>query len=232
MIDTTQDTWQTLLVGEMLLYSLLGKVLYSEPDKDLLESFIREDVFSEAPFGSDQPEIQKGLDLLRRWARENASGLGEQEFKALSEDHLRLFIGLEKVLAPVWESVYFSKKRLVFQEQTLQVRQWYARFGLQAERLHQEPDDHIGLELSFVAHLARLAAQALEQGDQAGFDQGLQAQRDFLSEHLLCWGPAWCRLVETHAQTSFYHSLAHLTHGALLAAAELLQVELPGEVSI
>ena len=50
---------------------------------------------------------------------------------------------------------------MIFQEQTLHVRQWYSRFGLQVVKLHKEPDDHIGLELEFVAHLANLALQAI-----------------------------------------------------------------------
>ncbi len=66
----------------------------------------------------------------------------------------------------------------------------------------------------------------------AGLKNLLQAQRDFLSEHLLRWGPAWAKLVKKHAETDFYRGLAHLTNGALLAAAELLKVEMPKEVKI
>ncbi|MBO2519906.1 MAG: molecular chaperone TorD, partial [Firmicutes bacterium] len=40
------------------------------------------------------------------------------------------------------------------------MRNWYARYGLVAEKKGQEPDDHVGLELEFVAHLAGLALEA------------------------------------------------------------------------
>src|ERR1700690_61067 len=160
------ENWKIGLTGEALLYGLLGKVLYEEPDKNWLDSLISEDVFAEIPFGEGQPEVQQGLELLRRWTDENSKGISEEEFKALKRDQLYLFIGTDHVLAPVWESVYFSEKRLVFQEQTLQVRDWYSRFGLQAERLNREPDDHIGLEMNFVAHLATMASQAAEAEDE------------------------------------------------------------------
>jgi TorA maturation chaperone TorD len=102
---------------------------------------------------------------------------------------------------------------------------------LQTERFNREPDDHIGLELIFVAHLATMALNSMELNDQSAAEKYLQAQREFLFEHLLRWGPAWARLVNKHAETDFYRGLAHLTYGALLAAAEQLQIELPKEVS-
>lgn len=225
------EALKTELVGEALLFGLLGRILYGELDKAWLESLIAEDVFGEAPFGADQTEIQHGLELLSRWSTENHGGISEQEFKNMKADQLRLLIGIDRVLAPVWESVYFNESRLVFQKQTLEVREWFARFNLEIERINKEPDDHIGLELSFIAHLASRALQVVEE-DQKTFDELLQAQRDFLTEHLLRWGPAWAKLVKQHADTDFYRGIAHLTHGALLAAAELLKIELPKEVSL
>lgn len=230
MSQTTE--WNSFLVGESLLCGLLGKLLYEDLDRAWLESLISEDIFAEAPFGADQTETERGLELLQRWADENRSGISAAEMKALKQDQLNLFIGIDKVLAPLWESVYFSEKRLVFQEQTLQVRQWYSRFNLQAESLYREPDDHIGLELIFLAHLASRALQVLEENNETEFNDLLQAQRDFLLEHLLCWGPAWAKLVKKHARTDFYRGLAHITHGALLALAEELEINMPKEVSL
>lgn len=228
----TMNDLSSTIFGESLLFGLLGKILYADLDKAWLETLIREDVFSEAPFGAEQVEMQHGIELLQRWSNENRDGLELPQFKALQEDNLCLFIGLNKVPAPVWESVYFSEKRLLFQEQTLQVREWYARFGLQAERINREPDDHIGLEMLFIAHLASLALHAIEQNDEPKLNEILQAQRDFLSEHLLRWGPVWAKLVKQHAATDFYHGIAHLTHGALLAIAETLEIKMPKEVTL
>jgi TorA maturation chaperone TorD len=228
---TSLDDLKTTLVGEVLFLGLLGKAFYNEPDRRWLDELIAEQVFAEAPFGAEQPEIVRGLEILQEWTMSHADGLSEENFAELKMDYIRLFIGLDTLPTAPWESVYFGRERLVFQEQTVQVREWFARFGLQAERLNREPDDHIGLELIFVAHLATLALNSIEMNDQLAAEKYLQAQRDFLFEHLLRWGPAWTRLVKEHAGTDFYRGLAHLTHGALLAAAEQLQVELPREVS-
>ena len=203
--------------------------LYKEPDGSWLATLIGEDVFADVPFGAEQTEGEHGLELLRLLTEENRGSISEKEFAAINKDNLYLFIGVGPALAPVWESVYFSKGRLLFQEQTLQVREWYASFGLQTERKHREPDDHIGLELGFIAHLATLALNSLEAGDQPAAEKNLQAQRDFLTQRLLRWEPAWAELVEKHAETNFYRGLARLMHGALLAAVELLHVELSKE---
>ncbi len=230
MEQTRLDCLKTMLTGESLLFGLIGRALYREPDSSWLDELITEGVFDEAPFGEDLPEIQQGLEMLQLWSEKNRKGVSPADFKRLKEEHLRLFVGIDKIPAPPWESVYFSEKRLTFQQQTFQVREWYNRFGLQLERIDQEPDDHIGLEMVFVAQLAILAVKAASEGKQETVAEFIQAQRDFLTDHLLLWGPVWAKVVKKEAVTEFYCGLAHLTHGALLAAAALVEVDLPKEV--
>jgi putative dimethyl sulfoxide reductase chaperone len=227
--EKNKEMWKTALLGEALSFGILGKALYNDPDKEWLDTLIREKVFTEIPFGDNQEETQKGAVLLRDWTERNSGGISEQEFEKIRKDHLYLFTGVGKPLAPVWESVYFSESRMLFQKETLEVREFYARFGLQAERKGHEPDDHIGLELSFLAQLAALAMQSLESGDEAAAEKNLQAQRDFLTQHILRWASAWAELVQKHAGTDHYRGLSHLAVGMLQAAAELLDIEIPEE---
>src|SRR3972149_6655669 len=145
------------LIGESLLLSLLGRVLYQYPDGEQrawFQSLIDSDAFMEAPFAEDHQDVITGLEFLQAWRKR---GLTDETFLDLQEDYSRLFIGPGKVIAPPWESVFFNEARQTFQEQTLQVRNWYRRFGLEPEKIYHEPDDHIGLELTFLAHLANQA---------------------------------------------------------------------------
>lgn len=224
------ETWKTALFGEALLMGLLGKVLYEEPDQAWLDSLIADRVFADAPFGENNAEVRQGLEVLQAWSQRNANGLSVAEFDAIKKDTLYTFIGVDKVIAPPWESVYFSERRLIFQKETYDVRDWYASFGLQAECKNREPDDHIGLEMVFLANLATQALRSLEAGDDNGAERYIQAQRDFLSRHPLRWGPAWANLVMQNAATDFYRGIALLLHGALIAAADLLDVPVPEEV--
>src|SRR5690606_33022658 len=132
-----------------------------------------------------------------------------------------LFVGTgPHVLAPPWESVYVSTEPLLFQKETLEVRNWYARFGVEARNKAHEPDDHAGLELEFLAHLAGLGLKALDEGNEAGLQDAMDAQRAFLQEHPLRWMPAWCTHVEEQAATDFYRGCALITRGLLHHVAE------------
>jgi len=163
---------------------------------------------------------------LQAWRKR---GLTDETFLDLQEDYSRLFIGPGKVIAPPWESVFFNESRQTFQEQTLQVRSWYRRYGVEPEKLFREPDDHIGLEINFLVHLLGLANQALDKKDQSEFDTLIDARRLFLSEHPLKWAFSWCSLVIEHARTDFYKGMAYLTRGALLAIAQNYALIVPAE---
>ncbi len=228
--EFTPTDWVSFLTGETLVARLLGKTLYIYPEKAWLQSLADEDVFTESPLGNTQPDVQRGLALLQGWAQSARGGMSSEAFDDLRVDYTRLFLGVDKVLAPPWESVYFNEERMVFQEQTVQVRAWYRRFGLEAENRHQEPDDHIGLELIFIAHLAQQALAALDQQEQAAFENMLAAQRQFLANHLLRWAPQWCSLAQANAHTDFFRGLAQLTQGILAEVATTLHVEVHAEV--
>lgn len=88
----------------------------------------------------------------------------------------------------------------------LEVREAYRSMGLAAARSN-EPDDHIGLELLFMALLIQREAE--------GNVAARQARQQFLAEHLSQWAPAFCADVAAHAQTPFYRGVALLTRGLL-----------------
>lgn len=228
--ELARTDWVTFFAGEAISAGLLGKILYTYPDMAWFQSLVDEEVFTEAPIGNAQPDVQRGLALLQNWTHTVRGGMSSEAFDELRADYTRLMFTGDHVLAPPWESVYFSEERMLFQEQTMQVRAWYRRFGVDAANHAHEPDDHIGLELAFVAHLAHLALVALEQNEPGDFEDVLAAQREFLSEHLLQWGGEWCDLVLIHASTDFFRGIALLTKGVFAEIAAILQIDRASEV--
>lgn len=226
MAQMKKTDWNQVFVGEILTMGLMGKSFYVYPEKDWLQSLIEGDLFAEAPFAAEQPDVIAALAILQAWGEQNRTGLTDAAFDEIRVDYTRLFIGPGIVIAPPWESVHFSEERLTFQEQTLQVRDWYRRFGLRAEKIYQEPDDHIGLQLEFIAHLARLGLAATEQNDEAALENAVKAQRDFLSEHLFRWVMGWCDLVDKNAHTDFYHGMARLCKGVMIETASILDIQI------
>lgn len=89
----------------------------------------------------------------------------------------------------------------------------------------KEPEDHLAVELAFMALLCGRAVEALRAGDEAGAERQLRAQREFLSDHLLNWIDRFTADVRKAAEDGFYFDLATFTEGFLTAdAAELAEV--------
>ena len=159
---------------------------------------------------------------------EFCQGWNPGQLGTLTWDFNRLFVGPGEMLAAPWESVYRSKTKLTFQESTLQVRELYERFGVQAPAMHREPDDHLGLELAFVATLSDLAARAAAAADAPQLTKCFETQKDFLQDHLLAWAPGCLELVEKHAETGYYRGAALLGLGSLAESARLCGVRPAG----
>jgi TorA maturation chaperone TorD len=225
---TLNEQWREnrdeMLAGEFLLFGMLGKLLYNQPAQDEIAVLIEDEIFTDAPFASENPDVVAGLAMLQQWAASYAEDAGAV-FSDLQVDWTRLFAGGGLVPIAPWESVYYTEERVLFSESTLDVRAWYRRFGLELANLHHEPDDHIGLEMLFIAHLARLGLAALEEGDEEALERAVQGQRDFCRQHLLVWAPTWSEQMVILAQTDFYRGLALIVRGALTELARLLDVE-------
>jgi TorA maturation chaperone TorD len=222
-----QIDYTATLTGEMLMFGLLGKILYQAPEAGWLQSLADEELFLELPFAAEQPEVMRGQAFLNEWTKKYQNGKIGECLEDINVDHTRLLVGIGTTPVVPWESVYFSDEHLLFQERTLDVRDWYQRFGLEIINKYHEPDDHIGLELAFMAHLATLGLTARESGDDKKFHFLLTMQREFLQKHLILWGPMWCDLMGENARTDFYRGLALVVKGALLEIARILNVKVP-----
>ena len=125
------------------------------------------------------------LDVL-----DEAAQGGEEELRAWKAKYTRLFVGPAALPAPPWESVYTSHERLIMQPCTLEVRAAYRERGFEPALCRHVPDDHVALELDFLAALAKDALEAQQQADAEAARDALAASSRFLGEHLGAWvGP-------------------------------------------
>lgn len=181
--------------------TVLSRLLLKAPGADALAALRDPAQLAEWP----TPEgASEGLALLAG---------SEESADDIRIDHQRLFGGAGPARANPFESVHRSEEGLKFDDQTIQVRAAYRELGLQAPRLNKEPDDHIGLELEFMATAYLRAAELLEAGQPA--NEVLAAAARFNREHLQQWAPRLFELIVERAETSFYRGVGHLG-GALL----------------
>ncbi len=209
-----------------LALRLEGMAFYLPPSESFLASLEGGDLFIEWPWEPDAPATTCGIHLLRDYLDGAAPA---SLLPALRSEYTALFVGLEQVDAPPWESVYLSRDHLLFDEQTLEVRNFYARFGLQIPNMDREPDDHIGYELLFLAHLLEQAASALAEANPVRAAPFLAAARDFLVAHPQQWALLFAERVEQYGSTPYYRGFAYLLLGSLDALAALLATSAAGE---
>ena len=161
---------------------------------------------------------------IERGLAELAASRDSEGVEDIAADHARLFVGPGRVVAPPYESVHRSYEGLLFDEETLAVRAWYRRYGLSAPREGREPDDHMGLELEFLATLLGAALEAIDEDDDHDAAVFAQGARDFLDEHVRQWAPTFFGIVLEQAATHFYRGVAHLALGLLDESATILPV--------
>lgn len=214
------DLVETLVAHE-LAYSYLSRVFYEPPDKALMATLAADDLFHAWPIETDQPEVETGLALLQQFC----ASWREDDLEALQHDYRRLFVGPGRLLATPWESVYRSPEHLLFGIHTIQVRQSYERFGMATPHLHSEPDDHLGLELRFIAHLCAVGLGALERQDADTVNAAASELHRFLNTHLLRWSSECLRLVIENARSDYFRGCAHLTLGCLMHTDEVFRLE-------
>lgn len=208
----TGQTTEDLTIGQhaervAIAAGVVSALLLEPPTEALAASFA--DTSAAADWPIDDPDAREALESVAR--------TGVEADDVLRSDHFRLFVGPGRGDACPYESVYVSRDHLLFSPETYDVRAAYARLGLEAPKLDNEPDDHLGLELAFVAELAHRLMHA--SGDE---------QRDlrellgwFLAAHLDRFAPEVMRQVAEHARTSIYRALPALVESVLREAREL-----------
>lgn len=99
------------------------------------------------------------------------------------------------------ESVWLDDERLVCQAPMFALRDLYAEAGLAGADWRSRPDDHLVLQLLYVAHALRAAND----------DGARRALAAVLDEHLLRWLPDFAARIAARAALPFHAGLAALT---------------------
>lgn len=197
------DTQECYLLYLLLQRFYAGQMIHLEFDawQELIRS-IQADVQS-----MDNEKMQQGFQKLLACTNE--------QFDALEYDFNRLFVGPGKLLAAPYESTYLNPDRVLMQRETLAVRRFYERAGLELIEKNHEPDDHIALELEFICYLFE---NVLENADQMASDM----LEEFLQTHLLLWVGDFCKDIQSNSEHPVCLGMAEILEGmtATIQSAE------------
>lgn len=148
------------------------------------------------------------------------------DLPARRREFMRLYVGPAKLIAPPWESVYAEQGRSLFTATTLDVRNAYRAQGMLPAAYPHVADDHLSIELDFMAQLARAMQAAQEEGRAQDEQDARKASADFLAAHLLRWVPAYAGEMARKAKAddgTFYPTAMAALAAFLRADAALLQ---------
>lgn len=209
------DAYIETLPGAELVLRFLGNVLSDEPQLKTIKLLRDSDFLASIPFASSNLEVQKGIAYLIEWQVAASATEDDDLLLAVREECFRIFFVPRKAVAPPWQSYYTDSESLLFANETFQVRRWYRKYGLQIEKLNNEPDDHIGIMLSFLAFLAREEMSALERDDAVSVAKLQSDQLLFVASHLLGFLPEWAERITTRSGSLLYASLASVALGVV-----------------
>lgn len=204
------------------VWTALSSVLRTEaPEPRVIEAWRDPALLDQWPLldpelGPVGQRARDGIDELRS---------STEELQDILDDQFRLIRGPGQPIAVPWESVHRSSEGLLFEDETMQVRAFYRRFGLEAPRLDVEPDDHISLELDFLVELLKRSMAASDAGDVAEAQRHREAHDEFCSSHLLQWAPTFFRTITEHADTRFYKGIGLLGEDACERVAAALPAQ-------
>ena len=173
-------------------YGFLSRLYHSEVDQDLL------DRMKTMPFPrtTGNAKLDEGYRLIAKYL----SNTWTNSVMDLAREYVRIFIGHGNdafAAAYPYESVYTSERRLMMQAARDEVLAIYRSYGMDKDPSWKEAEDHIGLECEFMRVLCLRTADALRRVDGDKAYALLEAQRNFLEDHLMSWTP-----MMTHSGTS------------------------------
>jgi TorA maturation chaperone TorD len=152
--------------------------------------------------------------------------------RELATEYACLFLNMSASPVYPFESVYTSNEHLLMQNARDSVVEEYQQEGLDVTGSFKEPEDHIAIELEFMAYLCRRAGDVVKDGDATSARACLQRQKEFLQKHLLVWVPAFCDDLLRLAQSDFYRSIARLTQKFLEAERESIDKLLIEDINL
>lgn len=141
----------------------------------------------------------RSLELMRQAMADLVPPLTEALRDDLAADYAAIYLTYAYHVSPC-ESVWLDQENLGMQAPMFQVREFYRLFDLAAASWRTRPDDHLVLELQFLAALLR-----------SKHPQALPEAARFLDSHLLRWLPLFGKRVASRCAMPFYAGAALLT---------------------
>lgn len=166
---------------------------------------------------------QRTTELARRLMKE-LEGISPEEWRRLYE---RIFGHAVHSTAPPYELEYGQEHSHRQPRELSDITAFYQAFGLQVSVSAHERADHILTECEFMAFLLYKEAVALDEGAAEKAELCREASRQFLSDHLGQWGPAFASGLSRAASGTLLGSISDLLLAWLAGECQRMKIASP-----
>jgi len=167
-------------------------------------------------------ELAEGFKALADFASDVKEEALDDIQLQLAAEYAGLFLGVRQLPPHPSESAYMSADHLIMQKPRDDVLMLYRTMGLEKNSDFTEPEDHIALELQFMAHLSAKTTEAIRTGNQTDARKYLEVQREFLNDHLMKWVPLLVADILKSGRREFYKAVAKVTKGFIEMDKEMV----------
>lgn len=177
--------------------------------------------FDEIADPSTNADLCSGITALQECLQLNP--ISNTLLLDLARQYALLFLGIgEKNTIPLCESAYQGDGKSLYQNCYFEIRNLFAGAGIGKDESFTEPEDHLSLELAFMAELCTMTIDLEERQERP--TALLDAQQQMLDEHLSKWVPLLSDKLTETAPSSLYAAGGLLLKGYLQADAALLAI--------
>lgn len=197
-----REELRALMESRAHVYDLLSRCFETEVTPEFAKSLAHEFAFE-----SDDEALAGSFAQMRA----SLDGVDEEGVEQLAVVFDRVFFGMGPKTAQKafpYESVYTSERGIMMQDAYSEVTRLYRTMRLRKDERFTEPEDHLAVELAFMALSARQAAEALAAGDEDAACESVRGQVSFLEGHLLNWLPRFSADLRKGAEEGFYFHAA------------------------
>lgn len=217
---------ETTLVARTYAYRMFQMFFGDEPSNEMFAAVFSESAIEALEFFAqfDSDAYRVALGKFKECATAYKAD-GDAYLEQAKLDYMHLLIGPGELACAPWECVYVTNERVLFQESTLKVREAYRKENMLPTQYPHVSDDHIAIELDFLAKLSAKAQSAFDEGSAAEYARLLESQRAFLADHVLVWVGRYAADLAHAAADSLYARTA-----ALCASFASIDAEVIGEL--
>jgi len=172
----------------------------AEADNRLIQSLQQSGFPAALGLRLESKAARDAMILIEEALTEMPDPLDAQYADELAVDYAGIYLTHAYRASPN-ESVWVDEEHLERQQSMFEVREYYHRYGLGAANWRKRADDHMVLQLQFLAHLF-----GEEQRDEV-----FTTAARFMDEHLLRWLMPFANRVAGRCATPFYAGINLLT---------------------